>query len=336
MPQGNGEIGEVSVRFRDAASKEMVERTWTISYDAQASAFDRATPSMQLAGLSLLAAEKLKGGPLGRCRRFQTIHRPASHGETILRQQSPCRRHAPSNRKIEVGPRPGPAAGCCALSSASLLARDRQQARIQSGSRLDAVQVANLPNIYPSDPATVIENQLSENRTMNPPALRKSNITPFLLLALFLSLHVVKADDKMPWNKPLPKKEAVREDKRDLLSSHDTEARFTGLTDHQCMGRTSNCPDRCGDSGKLATFTIVKYLAYEKPGEYGDPKQEQFRVLIEDNLKNPKVPVAIRDAILALKPGDLVHLKWNHDYVTKDGSKFPERPITEISVIKDK
>ncbi|MEY3895762.1 MAG: hypothetical protein RLZZ214_1282 [Verrucomicrobiota bacterium] len=64
LADGTGEIGEVSVRFRDAASKEMVERTWTIPYDSQATAFDRATPSMQLAGLSLLAAEKLKGGPM--------------------------------------------------------------------------------------------------------------------------------------------------------------------------------------------------------------------------------------------------------------------------------
>ncbi len=64
LADGTGEIGEVSMRFRDAASKEMVERTWTIPYDAQATAFDRATPSMQLAGLSMLAAEKLKGGPL--------------------------------------------------------------------------------------------------------------------------------------------------------------------------------------------------------------------------------------------------------------------------------
>ena len=64
LVDGTGEIGEVSVRFRDAAGKEMVERTWTIPYESQTTAFDRATPSMQLAGLSLLAAEKLKGGPL--------------------------------------------------------------------------------------------------------------------------------------------------------------------------------------------------------------------------------------------------------------------------------
>lgn len=64
IPGGAGEIGELSVRFRDTASGEMVERSWTMPHESTATAFDRATPSMQLAGLSLLAAEKLRGGPL--------------------------------------------------------------------------------------------------------------------------------------------------------------------------------------------------------------------------------------------------------------------------------
>ena len=51
-------------------------------------------------------------------------------------------------------------------------------------------------------------------------------------------------------------------------------------------------------------------------------------VLIEDNMGNAKVSEGIRDAILALKPGDKVRLKWNHDYVTRDRSKSPERVIT--------
>jgi Mg-chelatase subunit ChlD/tetratricopeptide (TPR) repeat protein len=65
LPGGSGELGEVSVRFRDAASGRMVERSWTIPYDSSAPAFDRAAPSLQLAGLAMLAAEKLRGGPLG-------------------------------------------------------------------------------------------------------------------------------------------------------------------------------------------------------------------------------------------------------------------------------
>ena len=78
LAEGTGEIGEVSVRFRDTASQEMVERTWTIPFASQATAFDRATPSMQLAGLSLLAAEKLKGGPMADAIDFKQLTGPSA------------------------------------------------------------------------------------------------------------------------------------------------------------------------------------------------------------------------------------------------------------------
>ena len=64
LPEGEGELGEVSVRFRDAASTEMVERSWTAPFDAQARAFDQASPAMQLAGTAAILAEKLRGGAM--------------------------------------------------------------------------------------------------------------------------------------------------------------------------------------------------------------------------------------------------------------------------------
>ena len=73
LPEGSGELGEASLRFRDAASGQMVERTWTIPYEAAAPAFDRAVPSLQLAGLALLAAEKLRGGPLAEAIDFKQL-----------------------------------------------------------------------------------------------------------------------------------------------------------------------------------------------------------------------------------------------------------------------
>jgi tetratricopeptide (TPR) repeat protein len=73
LPQGEGEVGEVSVRFRDVASGQMVERTWTIPYDAQAPAFDRATPSIQLAGLAAFTAEKLRAAPMADAVDFQQL-----------------------------------------------------------------------------------------------------------------------------------------------------------------------------------------------------------------------------------------------------------------------
>lgn len=64
LPEGEGEIGEVSVRFRDVATGQMVERTWTIPYDSAAPAFDQAAESLQLAALAAFAAEKLRSAPL--------------------------------------------------------------------------------------------------------------------------------------------------------------------------------------------------------------------------------------------------------------------------------
>ena len=64
LPQGEGEVGEVFVRFRDPATATMVERSWTIGYEANAPAFDRATPTVQLAGTAALLAEKLRGSTL--------------------------------------------------------------------------------------------------------------------------------------------------------------------------------------------------------------------------------------------------------------------------------
>ncbi|NJM36762.1 MAG: DUF3520 domain-containing protein [Akkermansiaceae bacterium] len=76
LPQGSGEIGEVSMRFRDVASGEIVERSWPISHGEKTPSFDRATPSMQLAGLSILAAEKLRGGPLADKIDFEQLATP--------------------------------------------------------------------------------------------------------------------------------------------------------------------------------------------------------------------------------------------------------------------
>jgi secreted protein with Ig-like and vWFA domain len=60
LPEGDGELGDVFVRFRDPADGRMVERSWTMLHEAQTRTFDRATPSLQLAGLAALLAEKLR------------------------------------------------------------------------------------------------------------------------------------------------------------------------------------------------------------------------------------------------------------------------------------
>ena len=119
-------------------------------------------------------------------------------------------------------------------------------------------------------------------------------------------------------------------EQRQLLSWHQTVAEFQGLEYRVCRGLTSQCPERCGDSGEFALFRITDYLKYEKPGKYGDLKQKVYRVQVSDYdrkpLGNPWVAV-----IGELKKGDAVHLHWRHDYVTtKGGSKFPERVVMKL------
>ncbi len=83
----------------------------------------------------------------------------------------------------------------------------------------------------------------------------------------------------------------------------------------------------------VASFKIAEYLNYQKSGEYGDPKSDTFVFMIEDNMKRLKVTPAIRDTMKSLKKGDRVFLSWNHNYVTVDGSSWPERPITKLERI---
>lgn len=73
LPEGEGELGEVFVRFRKPGSAEMVERSWTMSYDPNAPAFDQATPSMQLAGTAALIAQKLRGGDYAKLVDLETL-----------------------------------------------------------------------------------------------------------------------------------------------------------------------------------------------------------------------------------------------------------------------
>ena len=64
LPNGDGAVGEIFVRFQDAATGQMVERSWTIPYDAHVARFDHAAPSLQLAGTSAMIALYLQGEPV--------------------------------------------------------------------------------------------------------------------------------------------------------------------------------------------------------------------------------------------------------------------------------
>jgi Mg-chelatase subunit ChlD len=64
-PDGEGDVGSVSVRFQDLSTGEMIENRWPIPYEADAPRPDQATPSLRIATSAALLAAKLRGEPLG-------------------------------------------------------------------------------------------------------------------------------------------------------------------------------------------------------------------------------------------------------------------------------
>ncbi|MGB0992708.1 MAG: YfbK domain-containing protein, partial [Akkermansiaceae bacterium] len=67
-PAGEGELGDVFVRFLDVSTGKMVERSWPLPYEPQAKPFENAAPSMQLAGTAAMLGEKLHGTDAGSVR----------------------------------------------------------------------------------------------------------------------------------------------------------------------------------------------------------------------------------------------------------------------------
>jgi secreted protein with Ig-like and vWFA domain len=87
LPEGQGELGEVYVRFRDPVSGQMVEQSWTIPYDSRAPELDKASPSMQLATTSALLAEKLRGGAAAEAIDLDALEPIIANLRTVYRQQ---------------------------------------------------------------------------------------------------------------------------------------------------------------------------------------------------------------------------------------------------------
>ncbi|MCA9181450.1 MAG: von Willebrand factor type A domain-containing protein [Planctomycetales bacterium] len=72
-PDGEGDVGSVSVRFRDLATGQMVENRWPIPYEADAPRLDQAAPALRLATSAALLAAKLRGDPLGETVELKTL-----------------------------------------------------------------------------------------------------------------------------------------------------------------------------------------------------------------------------------------------------------------------
>ena len=65
LPDGEGDLGSVSVRFRDLDSGHMVEKRWPIPHEPKAARPDQAAVSLKVATIASQLAARLKGGPLG-------------------------------------------------------------------------------------------------------------------------------------------------------------------------------------------------------------------------------------------------------------------------------
>jgi Domain of unknown function (DUF3520) len=73
MPDGEGDVGSVSVRFRDLSTGEMIENRWPIPYEADAQRCEEAASSMRIATVAAMLAAKLRGEPLGESVDLKTL-----------------------------------------------------------------------------------------------------------------------------------------------------------------------------------------------------------------------------------------------------------------------
>jgi hypothetical protein len=121
----------------------------------------------------------------------------------------------------------------------------------------------------------------------------------------------------------------------EVLSLHKATGEFKGVVHIPCRHMTSLCPDRCTHAQDAAEFKILEYQQHEKPGQYGDDKQEIYRVRIDQNGPSERQDPALIEIIKSLTPGQKVKLYWEHIYVTdtETGSKWPERPLRSIEKI---
>ena len=85
-PDGDGEVGSVSVRFQDLSTGQMIEKRWPIPYDADAPRVDQASWSMKVAASAGLLAAKLKGEAMGEVVDLKTLSNVVSGLPESIRQ----------------------------------------------------------------------------------------------------------------------------------------------------------------------------------------------------------------------------------------------------------
>jgi len=102
----------------------------------------------------------------------------------------------------------------------------------------------------------------------------------------------------------------------DVLARLRARVAYAGVQRRRCMHMTSLCPDRCNHARAWALFTVVEWLAYEKPGQYGDDKAPTFAVQLEPAEAGVEHAPGFMDAVAGLAEGDALEIEWLHEYVT--------------------
>lgn len=102
--------------------------------------------------------------------------------------------------------------------------------------------------------------------------------------------------------------------KKPFTSTHIFVAQFEGINYRICNGMTTLCPDKCGNSGEIATFRVIDYKYFMVNGEGGTQKLENYQVFISDYHRND-LDMPFVSKIRNLNEGDFVtiHLEYVYD-----------------------
>lgn len=118
----------------------------------------------------------------------------------------------------------------------------------------------------------------------------------------------------------------------DVLARLRARVVYAGVQRRKCVHLTSLCPDRCNHARAWASFGVIEWLAYEKPGQYGDDKAATFAVQLEPVEAGVEHAAGFLDAVAGLEPGDGLEIEWLHEYVTTTwvGGGSSKSPIRRV------
>lgn len=120
-------------------------------------------------------------------------------------------------------------------------------------------------------------------------------------------------------------------EQRETMYAYAANATYLGSRHQPCRFRTSLCPHQCGHATDVYRFHLDQLTATKNEASshvrWVTPEEAGKEHLVGEADLNSYIELA-----KSLKPGDMVALEWSHDYVTRGGSSFPDRPVTRLVV----